>query len=221
MVESHAGETCLVTKTDGRQLRAAIALDACARAERLAVRLSRLLPQAAEPGETLSSVGTMVRSSVELERHLGPGAVAVVGGSSYLDRFATLRAMSSGAPMRLRTSVRDVRLDRDLARCVAMVVCELIEVVELAQDRPPDLMFAAEEEDGSLVVALAAIDGESHPVPTCEGALAFRRAERLVEACGGGLTRGVRDGMMLFGMAFPVTTVDVHQLLRASGRQSS
>lgn len=199
---------CLGSGVDARFVDAANARAMAARAERLAVRIERCLRSDAGSGDRLGDIGAMARSSVQLERHL-TGAPQTASASSFLERFATLRSIASGRSMRLQTSIPDIQLTSGLARSIALSVCELIEVVELAQSGPPDLMLALEERDGDIVVALAAVGGEAHPVPTGEGAAAMQRAERLVEAVGGSLVRGVRDGMMLVGVSLPVrTTID-------------
>lgn len=209
MANYSASGLSLAVSGDARPLRDALVAEAGARAARLAARFERRLEGGGDAGETLRSMGVMARSSTALERHLACGRPGAVGASAFLERFANLRAMAAGRPMRLLTSIPDLQVDRDLARCVAMVVCELVEVVELSQVAPPDLMLALEERAGDVVLALAAVGGDAHPVPTGDGAAALRRAERLVEAAGGGLTRGVRDGMMLVGVALPVRAVPV------------
>lgn len=207
MVMETMGGPWLASDVDARAAWAAISAATSSRAERLAARVVRRLQAGGADDEVLSSMGVMARSSMELERHLAAAGDDAIEAFSFLERFVHLRTMSAGRPMRVRTSIPDLGLSRDLARCVALVLCELVEVVELAQTSPPDLMLALEERERDLVVALAAVGGDAHPVPTGDGAAALRRAEHLVEAHGGGLTRGVRDRMMLVGLSLPVRAI--------------
>lgn len=182
----------------------ALADVAAARGWRAAGRLAALADVPGTSPQVLERLACSARASAELERLLAPGGGSAVDLGGFVKRFATLRAIASGGPMILRTSVTQVLVSTDLVRAVTYAVCELIEVVETMGQDAPELMVAVEPGDRELVVAVAAVGADACPVPGGAGAAALRRAERLAAGLGGDIVRGVRDGMMLFGVMLPV-----------------
>ncbi len=119
-----------------------------------------------------------------------------------LELFVTRTQIAWPTAREMMTSLSGAEISAPRARGLLAIVAELVAVVEAdaPADRPVRLFLASELEERDLVVAFAAAGLDDRPVPSASAWRAICRAEQLAALIGGGLARGYRDGMMIFGL---------------------
>jgi len=184
-----------------------IALDrvGARRAASLAARMAAAASRDIDAAFFASEIGEIARASETMELMLtsDPGGEVRLG--LYLDRFLCLRSTIAERG-EFRLSTVDFAVDFSLARAAAYILCDLISVIERPDATDgPDVKIAIERQDDRLLLAMSSEDMAEFPVVSMAGSRALRRAEHLVHSIGGTLTRGMREGRMLFAVGLPVT----------------
>jgi hypothetical protein len=177
------------------------------RAASLAGRIATIVSTEDDLGMTTAQIGEVARAFQEMERLLvdDPGDEIRLG--QFLDRFLTLRAVVASRG-EYRMCAADLAVDFPLARAVAYILCDLIDVAEhMGVGDGPDARIAVEPDDGNLIIAMCVAGMSGGPVPSMAGLNALKRAEGLVHSIGGSFARGIREGEMLFGIGLPVADV--------------
>ncbi len=138
-----------------------------------------------------------------LEEALEGPLPSIVDLGSYLTRVCTLVQLASPPVGTMMSAVGRERMSSRRARLLAVVLVEMIYFVAAgvpAGDHVT-LQFAAEREDGRLVLVLAA-RGFFSPVARAEGSRALSRAIAMVGAMGAEFVRGVEAERMVLGVLY-------------------
>lgn len=195
--------TALVDAAFGPTMDHAAAVRRLRHVRELAAAISEV--EAEPDAEALAAVARRARATEALEGLIA-GVEAGACLSMTLNRFATLTQLSVPVARCMMTSIGRLPAPAGLASGLMAALNEFVFFVGeiVPAERPVRLFIASEVEEGELVLAFAAAGAEDRPVPTGAAAAALRQAERIVELLGGGVNRGVKDGMLLIGVIVPV-----------------
>lgn len=168
------------------------------------VVLRRLIDDAAEARRYRCGTGEDQDAARELLEEALEGPLAgIVDLGAYLTRVCTLVQLATPPVGTMMSAVGRERMSSRRARLLAVVLVEMIYFVAAgvpAGDHVT-LQFAAEREDGRLVLVLAA-RGSFSPVARAEGSRALSRAIAMVGAMGAEFVRGVEAERMILGVLY-------------------
>lgn len=149
-------------------------------------------------------LGWRIRGRALVERLVADRPVGPVRFGHYMDRLATGALIASRGVGKVTTSFPDLLVDGVLARAIGLVLLDFLTVIETAAVDPAalELVVSAQYDGVDLLVGLAGRGTGFAPVPSCAGMTALTRADAIVRALRGWMTRGMEKGDMVFGVSF-------------------